>query len=214
MKKIKRKLRSFAAIFLAVAFVLSGFASSVSYAIGPDNYNHEANIIEGNGGVHAIGSGEDLSFVFEDSLSQFYGAGLLLVDDEAVDMSEECLVNARTKIITLLSRYLDTLAVGEHHLEALFPDEAQGFAQANFTIIESESDSVVTADPITATYPYYAFVENSDNPWETVWDALDATDTIEYSDSYFDVPSPGDHPELRAASYALALAGFENEADG
>ncbi len=67
---------------------------------------------------------------------------------------------------------------------------------------------------ITATYPYYAFVEDPDNPWETVWDALDSTDTIEYSDSYFDVPSPGDHPELRAVSYALALAGFENEADG
>ncbi len=67
---------------------------------------------------------------------------------------------------------------------------------------------------ITATYPYYAFVEDSDNPWGTVWDALDSTGTINYSDSYFDTPSPGDHPELRAASYALALAGFENEADG
>ncbi len=67
---------------------------------------------------------------------------------------------------------------------------------------------------ITATYPYYAFVEDPDNPWETVWDALDSTDTINYSDSYFDTPSPGDHPELRAVSYALALAGFENEADG
>ena len=69
-------------------------------------------------------------------------------------------------------------------------------------------------DSITATYPYYAFVENPDEPWGTVWDALDATDTIEYSDGYFDVPSPGDHPELRAVSYALALAGFENGEDG
>ena len=67
---------------------------------------------------------------------------------------------------------------------------------------------------ITATYPYYAFVEDPDNPWETVWDALDSTDTINYSDSYFDAPSPGDHPEIRAVSYALGLAGFENEADG
>lgn len=69
-------------------------------------------------------------------------------------------------------------------------------------------------DSITATYPYYAFVENPDEPWQTVWDALDATDTIEYSDHYFDVPSTGDHPELRAVSYALALAGYENQADG
>ena len=71
-----------------------------------------------------------------------------------------------------------------------------------------------SSDSITATYPYYAFVEDPDNPWETVWDALDSTDTINYSDSYFDTPSPGDHPELRAVSYALALAGFENETDG
>ena len=71
-----------------------------------------------------------------------------------------------------------------------------------------------SSDTITVTYPYYAFVEDPDNPWKTVWDALDSTDTINYSDSYFDTPSPGDHPELRAVSYALGLAGFENEADG
>lgn len=67
---------------------------------------------------------------------------------------------------------------------------------------------------ITVTYPYYAFVENPDNPWSTVYDALDATDTIEYNDDFFSEPSPGDHPELRALSYALALAGYENQADG
>ena len=66
----------------------------------------------------------------------------------------------------------------------------------------------------TVTYPYYAFVENPDEPWQTVWDALDATGTVEYSDQYFDAPSMGDHPELRAVSYALALAGYENQADG
>ena len=80
--------------------------------------------------------------------------------------------------------------------------------------MESESGPVAPADPITATYPYYAFIEDENNPWSSVYDALDTTDTIEYSDSYFNVASPGDHPELRAVSYALALAGFENEADG
>ena len=83
-------------------------------------------------------------------------------------------------------------------------------ATASFAI----SPDDYTSGSITATYPYYAFVEDPDNPWETVWDALDSTDTINYSDKYFDVSSPGDHPELRAVSYALALAGFENEADG
>ena len=70
------------------------------------------------------------------------------------------------------------------------------------------------SEKITATYPYYAFIEDSENPWSSVYDALDATDTIEYSDAYFDPASPGDHPELRAVSYALALAGYENQADG
>lgn len=85
----------------------------------------------------------------------------------------------------------------------------------SFAIGSDGYDSIFeSSDSITATYPYYAFVEDPDNPWETVWDALDSTDTIKYSDSYFDTPSPGDHPELRAVSYALALAGFENEADG
>lgn len=66
----------------------------------------------------------------------------------------------------------------------------------------------------TVTYPYYAFVENPEDPWSSVWDALDSTDTIEYSDEFFDTTSPGDHPELRALSYALALAGYENRVDG
>ena len=79
---------------------------------------------------------------------------------------------------------------------------------------DSYDSTPESSNSITATYPYYAFVEDPDDPWGTVWDALDSTDTIKYSDSYFDTPSPGNHPELRASSYALALAGFENEADG
>ena len=67
---------------------------------------------------------------------------------------------------------------------------------------------------ITVTYPYYGFVEDPNHPWTTAYDALDETDTINYSDDYFSEPSPGDHPKLRAVSYALALAGYENQADG
>lgn len=77
-----------------------------------------------------------------------------------------------------------------------------------------QTSATSTPDEITVTYPYYGFVEDPNNPWETVFDALDETDTINYSDTYFNEPSPGDHPELRAVSYALALAGYENQADG
>ena len=72
----------------------------------------------------------------------------------------------------------------------------------------------VSADEITVTYPYYGFVENPDNPWESVYDALDETGEVQYSDAFFAEPSPGEHAKLRAASYALALAGFENQKDG
>lgn len=76
------------------------------------------------------------------------------------------------------------------------------------------ASAVSITDEITVTYPYYAFIEDPDYPWETVFDALDETGTINYSDTYFDEPSPGDHPKLRAVSYAVALAGYENQADG
>ena len=67
---------------------------------------------------------------------------------------------------------------------------------------------------ITGEYPYYAFVEDPENPWNSIWEPLDATDSYEYSDDYFAVESPGTHSALRTMSYALALAGFENTADG
>ena len=74
--------------------------------------------------------------------------------------------------------------------------------------------SANSSETLSVTYPYYGFVEDPENPWPTVYDALDETGTVDYSDSFFSEPSPGDHPELRVASYALALAGFENQADG
>lgn len=70
------------------------------------------------------------------------------------------------------------------------------------------------SEEITVTYPYYGFVEDPDDPWESVYDAMDETGEVQYSDAYFSEPSPGDHPKLRAVSYALALAGFENTRDG
>ncbi|MBR2741872.1 hypothetical protein IKD98_03945 [Candidatus Saccharibacteria bacterium] len=90
---------------------------------------------------------------------------------------------------------------------------------AGLIIIGSSSSLINTtsatdSDEIAVTYPYYGFVENPNDPWVTVFDALDETSTINYSDAYFDESSPGDHPKLRAVSYALALAGYENQADG
>ena len=97
------------------------------------------------------------------------------------------------------------------HTKTLFTAVLTGIV-ASLALVPAVSATSV--EKTTVTYPYYAFVEDPEHPWQTVYDALDSTDTIEYSDAFFDEPSPGDHPELRAASYALALAGFENQADG
>ena len=97
-----------------------------------------------------------------------------------------------------MKKFLSSVLIGAFFLGTSYP----------MSVSASDSSS------ITAEYPYYGFIEDSENPWESVYDALDETDTIEYNDDYFSVASPGDHPELRAVSYALALAGFENQADG
>lgn len=78
----------------------------------------------------------------------------------------------------------------------------------------TQAAQAASNETITVTYPYYAFIEDPDDPWATVWDALDSTDTYEYTDDYFAESSPGVHEKLRTMSYALALAGFENQADG
>ena len=83
-----------------------------------------------------------------------------------------------------------------------------------FSLFSLCNVSATESEKLTVTYPYYGFVEDPENPWQTAYDALDETGTIEYSDAYFYESSPGDHPELRAMSYALALAGYENQADG
>lgn len=69
-------------------------------------------------------------------------------------------------------------------------------------------------EKVAGEYPYYAFIEDSENPWSSIWEPLDATGSYEYSDDYFAIESPGTHSALRTMSYALALAGFENQADG
>lgn len=92
---------------------------------------------------------------------------------------------------------------------------ASGFIAGLATIgLMPLNTSATSAEEITVTYPYYGFVEDPERPWESVYDALDETGEIQYSDTFFDDVSPGDHPKLRAASYALALAGYENQTDG
>ena len=45
----------------------------------------------------------------------------------------------------------------------------------------SLAQNALASEPekITVTYPYYAFVEDPDHPWSSVYDALDATGEIQ-----------------------------------
>ncbi|MBR2587360.1 hypothetical protein IKE71_03260 [Candidatus Saccharibacteria bacterium] len=180
-------------------------------------------VTEGDEGEHAIGSGEDLAFVIDkDPASYTDRIVTIAVDGEYIDVTDDSItaVKPGEKTVTLFSEYLDTLELGKHSIEIYFFDTSvAGVASATFTITEEVvipkvPNTGVVADEITVTYPYYGFVEDAENPWATVYDALDETGEVQYSDAFFNEPSAGDHPKLRAVSYALALAGYENQADG
>ena len=100
----------------------------------------------------------------------------------------------------------------EHKIQKLIiAGLVTGLAASGLMVGDAKATS---AEEITVTYPYYGFVEDPENPWGSVYDALDETGEVQYSDAFFETASPGEHTKLRAASYALALAGYENQADG
>ena len=115
-------------------------------------------------------------------------------------------VKAKTKSKIVIYGLLITLFLSLLHTSII--------SIARATNGDSGSHTGAFKNTTTVTYPYYGFVEDPEHPWQTAYDALDETGTVEYSDEFFSEPSPGDHPELRAVSYALALAGYENQADG
>ncbi len=88
------------------------------------------------------------------------------------------------------------------------------FLSFSMTVGASPTWALMKNETITGEYPFYAFVEDEENPWGSVWEPLDATGEYKYSDDYFAIKSPGTHSALRTMSYALALAGFENTKDG
>ncbi len=102
-------------------------------------------VTEGDDGEHTLESGDGLSFVVDkDSASYTAGEVLVIVDDEPVDLNNDVVIEPEIKTITLLSEYLDTLAVGEHNVEFFFNDngdELAGIARASFTIVKDAEDS-------------------------------------------------------------------------
>ena len=93
-------------------------------------------VLEGDGGEHIIGSDETLVFKIDNDLTEFCDQGLLLIDDEYIDMASECHVDPENQTVTLSAEFLNTLGLGEHSFYAWFSVPETGFSQASFKIVE------------------------------------------------------------------------------
>lgn len=97
-------------------------------------------VISGDGGEYIKGSSDGLSFEFDkDPASYTDGEVVIIVDEEPVDLENDVTIDPETKITTLLSEYLDTLAVGRHSFEIYFFDAGfAGIARASFVVAEED----------------------------------------------------------------------------
>ena len=120
-------------------------------------------VLEGDGGEHIIDSEDPLVFKIDNDLTTFCGTGNLMIDEDYVDLSTNCIVDPDNQTITIPANILNTLELGEHFLEVYFSEPESGFARASFKIVEentpvpntgmftSENGSAKTADNIIPT---------------------------------------------------------------
>lgn len=106
------------------------------------SFIHSYQVTQGNGGIHAIGDNNDLSFVVDkDPNSYTDGEVLVVVDENYVDLRTDTVVKPETQTTTLLSHFLDTLEPGEHKFELYFFDtDPLGVAEATFIIVEANPE--------------------------------------------------------------------------
>lgn len=97
-------------------------------------------VLEGDGGEHIKGSAEPLPFKVDNDVTEFCGQGLLIIDDEYLDMRTNCVVDPDNQTIILPASFLNTLELGEHSFEAYFSEPDSGSAKAHFKIVEESDD--------------------------------------------------------------------------
>ena len=90
-----------------------------------------------NNGKYVASSEEELVFTIDAEFGDFTEAGLVLIDDEAID---DWAVDEDAKTITLPANFLATLELGEHTFEAIFTEPDAGVARATFEVVEQSSD--------------------------------------------------------------------------
>ena len=123
--------------------VTPGTESLTFYA----NFLRVYEVLEGDGGVHIIGSEEPLAFKIDNDVTEFCGTGLLSIDGEYQDMSTDCEVDPDNQTIILPANVLNTLGIGEHSFEAWFSEPESGTAKASFKIVEESDDEEDNVSP-------------------------------------------------------------------
>ena len=118
-------------------------------------------VTSGDGGEHKINSGQDLAFVVDKDPASYTDSDVvIMVDDSYIDLRYDSVVKPETQTTTLLSSYLDTLAVGEHKIEIYFFDIAglAGIARATFVVVEADEEAPEEPLPVPDTG---VFTENA-----------------------------------------------------
>lgn len=107
-------------------------------------------VTDGNGDEHIKGSGDDLAFVVDKDPASYNDEDVvIIVDGTYVDLENDSIVKSEMQTITLLSEYLDTLAVGRHDIEIYFFDTGfGGIARASFVVAEAETDADSESGPL------------------------------------------------------------------
>ena len=93
-------------------------------------------VLEGDSGEHIIDSEDPLVFKIDNDLTTFCGTGNLMIDEDYIDLSTNCIVDPDNQTITIPANILNTLELGEHFLEVYFSEPESGFARASFKIVE------------------------------------------------------------------------------
>lgn len=104
-------------------------------------------VASGDGSTYTLGEGTDLEFVFKrniDDAEAFEHFTGILVDGETVD-SGNYTAESGSVVVTLKAAYLETLAVGDHTLTAVFDDGND--PDASFTVKAADEPEDDTEDP-------------------------------------------------------------------
>ena len=109
---------------------------SIEVEIPVLGFTEEYEVVKGDGQEHIIGVDGAAEFEIDADYELFEDGGVVYVDNVLVEPTNYESWSSST-VISLTGEYLDSLAVGEHTLAALFNDG--GVARASFNVVEPDA---------------------------------------------------------------------------